>query len=84
MKPKRVYEAVLWDRGEKSTIGFFHTKKEAQDVLRLAKQSDLTWCKELPERIYDGCAGFAIIPHDIGISKEWAWAVPKEMANEII
>ena len=78
MKSKRVYEAVLWDRGEKSTIGFFHTKKEAQEALRLAKQSDLTWCKELPERIHDGCAGFEVIPHDIGISKGWAFFVKQE------
>lgn len=63
---KRVYEVVLWDAGDKITLGYFRTKKEAIDALATARRRYPLGDEELQRRISDGIAGFMIEDHNIG------------------
>ena len=63
----RVYELALWDRGNKRELGYFATKKEAEQARRLAKKYYVIGYTELQYRIADGIAGFEVIPHELGM-----------------
>ena len=64
---KRFYELALWDRGEKRELGYFATKKEAKQALRLAKKYYSKGYTALQDRIADGIAGYEVIPHEYGM-----------------
>lgn len=65
---KRLYELVLWDAGDKKQIGYFETKKEAVDALRLAKKYYANGNERLEERLIDGMAAYEIIRHEYGFT----------------
>ena len=64
---RRFYELALWDRGEKRELGYFATKKEAEQARRLAKKYYTVGYTELQYRIADGIAGYEVIPHEWGM-----------------
>ena len=61
-----MYEVVLWDAGDKMTLGYFRTKKEAFDALSTARRYYPLDAEELQRRISSGIAGFMIEDHNIG------------------
>ena len=64
---KRIYELALWNAGTKYDLGYFATKKEAEQAKRTAKKYYIADDEELQERIVIGVAGFEIIPHEWGM-----------------
>ena len=66
---RKLYELVLWDAGTKRLLGFFNTKREAVEALRLVKKYYAKGDERLQDRLMDGDAGYEIIPHEYGFTK---------------
>lgn len=64
----KLYELVLWDAGNRKTLGYFKTKKESVEAMRLVKKYYAINNGLLQDRLKDGDAGYEIIPHDFGFT----------------
>lgn len=64
----KLYELVLWDAGDRKSLGYFKTKKEAVEAMRLVKKYYAINNEKLQDRLKDGDAGYEIIPHDFGFT----------------
>jgi hypothetical protein len=65
----KLYELVLWDAGDRKPLGYFKTKKEAVEAMRLVKKYYAMGSEKLQDRLKDGDAGYEIIPHDYGFTE---------------
>ena len=68
IKTNKLYELVLWDVGDKRLLGYFRTKKEAVEAMRLVKKYYAVDNERLQDRLKDGDAGYEIISHDFGFT----------------
>jgi len=64
----KLYELVLWDAGDRKPLGYFKTKKEAAEAMRLVKKYYAINNEKLKDRLKDGDAGYEIIPHNFGFT----------------
>lgn len=64
----KLYELVLWDAGDRKPLGYFKTKKEAVEAMRLVKKYYAINNEKLKDRLKDEDAGYEIIPHDFGFT----------------
>lgn len=64
-----LYELVLWDAGNRKPLGYFKTKKEAVEAMRLVKKYYAINNEKLQDRLKDRNAGYEIIPHDFGFTQ---------------
>lgn len=64
----KLYEIVLWDAGDRKPLGYFKTKKEAVEAMRLVKKYYAINNGRLQDRLKDGNAGYEIIPHNFGFT----------------
>ena len=70
-----IYELVLWIRGERTTLGWFRTKKEAERARRDARKYYKIDDEELQNLFHDGAAGYDIFGY--------AWGLTQNAAREI-
>lgn len=66
---KRVYIVNLWNAWEKTMIGIFETKQDAEKAVRMAKRFYFPSDETFQERLAIGLAGFEITPQTIGFER---------------
>lgn len=66
---KRLYEVCLWNAGNRTLIGIFETKQDAEKAVRIARRYYFPTDETLQERLAIGLAGFEITPQTIGFER---------------
>lgn len=64
----KLYELVLWDAVTKKLLGYFKTKKESVEAMRLVKKYYAINNERLQDRLKDRNAAYEIIQHDFGFT----------------
>lgn len=66
---KRVHIVNLWNAGNRTLIGIFETKQDAEKAVRIARRYYFPTDEILQERLANGLASFEITPQTIGFER---------------